>query len=106
MKLVNARALALACRPAGKSAHRSIAGSEHPLTNPLRRADPKSTAYRNGRFRRSLTKGPGRTAGALLVNDSWMLDEVAGGIRSTVLCEIGGRPHHTASTVPDFADGR
>ena len=28
MKLVNARALALACRPAGKSAHRSIAGSD------------------------------------------------------------------------------
>src|SRR5207244_12543142 len=89
-----------------RATNRKAQTGEHPLTNPLRRADPKSTAHRDSRFCRPLAKRPGRTAGTLLVDDSLMLDQVAGGLRSTVRCEIGGRTDHTATTVSDFADGR
>jgi hypothetical protein len=42
MKLVNARALALACRPAGKSAHRSIAGSDQSCSTEMTAPDVSS----------------------------------------------------------------
>src|ERR1700746_212961 len=104
MKVVKARALALARRPAGKSDHRSIAGSDQSCSTemtapdfssgannhsepPIERPRPASTPsrtpsaaltrspHRDGRFCRPLAKGPGRTAGTLLVDDSLVLDE-------------------------------
>src|SRR5207302_4073792 len=104
MKLVNARALALACRPAGKSAHRSIAGSDQSCSTemtapdfssgvnnhsepPIERPRPASTPSRTPSA--ALTRSRPRTVtvvsvvtwrkvqvGPLLVDDSLVLDEI------------------------------
>src|SRR5205814_2214657 len=78
------------------AANRKAQTGEDPLTNSLRRADPKSTAHRDRGFCCPLAKGPAGTADTLLVDDRLMLDEISGRLRSTARRKIGGRADYTA----------